>query len=393
MASQWFCKVLGQQIGPVGFREMVEMVRAGTLKENDAVRRDGTSQWTRAREVTGLFRAAEKESAQARAEVKPESVPLKTSGKTKETTAPPSEPRRIGRRRALLAGGLVFALLLLVVGVTAWRANRRERFPEPIRRGPRVVHDDLLAPLAAKRSATPSTPVPNDPVPRPASGDARGLKARLILDFREDFETQAIVLLSERSPGADAAIPPATVEHFTFDPAGMRVTMPHGSPLQFCCGYPRVRVRGDFQVTAQYTILEMEPPTGRHGTGVGISVQDTDGERASVRRVFRVREGHVFSAVRAERREDGEYRYRRHYQDTSSDVLSGWMRLERVGSSIRYQIAAPHSERFVQIHEDAFPTNDMVRAVFKTQTDGSSAAVDVVWSYFDVQAEEIVKEY
>ncbi len=393
MASQWFCTVLGQEIGPVSFREMAEMVRSGTLKEEDPVRREGMSEWTRAREVIGLFRSAAKEPAQPASQARAEPKPAQAPGKTKDAERPLEAPRQFGRRRVLLAAGLVVGLVLLVAGVSAWRATRRERFPEPHRPGVRVVLEDLLAPLAAKRSVTASTPVPNDPVPRPASGDAGGLKARFILDFREDFETRAIALLSEQSPGADAAIRPATVEHFTFDPAGMRVTIPHGSPLEFCCGYPRIRVKGDFQVTARYTILKMEPPTEGSGTGAGISVQDTDGERANVRRTLEVRQGHVFSAVRGERREDGKYRYRRHYQDTSSDVLSGWMRLERVGSSIRYQIAAPHGERFVQIHEDVFPTNDMVRAVFKTQTGGSPTTIDVVWSYFDVQAEEIVKEY
>ena len=134
MASQWFCKVLGQEVGPVSFREMAEMVRAGTLKEDDPVRREGTSRWTRAREVIGLFRAAAKEPAPTPPQAKPEPQPVRAPGKTREAGHPPAEPSRIGRRRALLAGGLVFALVLLVAGISAWRATRRETFPEPGRR-------------------------------------------------------------------------------------------------------------------------------------------------------------------------------------------------------------------------------------------------------------------
>ena len=64
MASQWFCRVLGQVVGPVSFRDLREMVRAGTLSEDDPVRRKESSRWAPAREVVGLFRAAEKPPAE-----------------------------------------------------------------------------------------------------------------------------------------------------------------------------------------------------------------------------------------------------------------------------------------------------------------------------------------
>ena len=92
MASKWLCKVLGQQVGPVSFREMAEMVRSGTLKEDDPVRREGASQWTRAGEVIGLFRAAAKEPAQTRPQAKAEPKPVQPSGKTKQTEPPSTEP-------------------------------------------------------------------------------------------------------------------------------------------------------------------------------------------------------------------------------------------------------------------------------------------------------------
>ena len=67
MASQWFCKVLGREVGPVGFPRLVEMVRAGTLTEGDPVRRQGASEWTRARHVIGLFRTAQHQAAETAA--------------------------------------------------------------------------------------------------------------------------------------------------------------------------------------------------------------------------------------------------------------------------------------------------------------------------------------
>ena len=153
MASQWFCKVLGQEVGPLGFRDLVEMVRAGTLKEGDAVRRQGTSEWTLARDVIGLFRAAQKQKAEpvpSEAKAKPRGVRTPTPGKARpERTPTPTavqsgerpgaKPRRIRRRHVLLTSGIVLALLLLTVLVSVWRSRQSERFPEPQSGKPRPL--------------------------------------------------------------------------------------------------------------------------------------------------------------------------------------------------------------------------------------------------------------
>ena len=193
--------------------------------------------------------------------------------------------------------------------------------------------------------------------------------------------------------GANAGDRLSAVELFAVEPAGMRVTIPSDSPVGFCRAALRIRLQGDFQITARYTILNLEPPKRGYGPGVGISIQDSEGERTALQRVLRVGEGHVFTCVRGLRRPDGKYDYRKHYHDTSSEALSGWLRMVRVGSSVRYQIAAPHGERFLQIHEDECPPNDVETVPLKIQTGGSPTAIDVVWSYFDVQAEQIVKEF
>ena len=60
MASQWFCKILGREVGPLSFQELAGMLRSRTLTEEDPVRREGAHEWTPAREVIGLLRAAVK---------------------------------------------------------------------------------------------------------------------------------------------------------------------------------------------------------------------------------------------------------------------------------------------------------------------------------------------
>ncbi len=140
MASQWFCRVLGQEVGPVGFRDMIEMVRSGTLKEDDQVRRKETTEWIPARDVIGLFRTAQKQKAEpvtSEAEAGPAPPPTPTAAQAGER--PAAEPRRIRRRHVLLASGIVLAFVVLTAVVSVWRSRQSERFPEPQAGKPRPL--------------------------------------------------------------------------------------------------------------------------------------------------------------------------------------------------------------------------------------------------------------
>lgn len=58
MASQWYCQVLGEELGPVPWPDLVDMVRSGTISRTDLVRRESSGAWEPAEKVVGLFRAA-----------------------------------------------------------------------------------------------------------------------------------------------------------------------------------------------------------------------------------------------------------------------------------------------------------------------------------------------
>jgi len=57
-------------------------------------------------------------------------------------------------------------------------------------------------------------------------------------------------------------------------------------------------------------------------------------------------------AYRGKRKPDESYQHLEQSRETSSDALSGWLRLTRVGKNIRYEIAGADDERFVQIYEE-----------------------------------------
>jgi hypothetical protein len=167
MASEWYCKVLGREIGPVTFQDLVNMVRAGTLSEEDRVRRRGSRDWTAAREVIGLFRAAQKQQAEpvpSQAVGKPEQ--LATPSAARPDKRPARAPRRRRRRRVLIVGGAVLALLVLATVMSQWRSGQGARFPEPKLGERRPLDEDQLESLLGSRPKAPSVPGLEERVPR-----------------------------------------------------------------------------------------------------------------------------------------------------------------------------------------------------------------------------------
>ena len=59
MAVEWFCRVMGSDVGPLSQDQLVDMARQRHLNPEDLVRR-GNSAWVPAFEVKGLFEAAAK---------------------------------------------------------------------------------------------------------------------------------------------------------------------------------------------------------------------------------------------------------------------------------------------------------------------------------------------
>jgi len=57
MATDWFCRIMGEEWGPMSGRELVAVARFGRLTRDDVVRRGATGTWVRAEIVDGLYDA------------------------------------------------------------------------------------------------------------------------------------------------------------------------------------------------------------------------------------------------------------------------------------------------------------------------------------------------
>jgi hypothetical protein len=350
MPSQWFCRVLGEQIGPVSFRELAEMVRAGTLKETDPVRREAASEWTRAKEVIGLLRAAETKpapGAASGAQVDPQ--PASAPPQPDAAKSPAARPRRIGNRRVLVAVGIV-ALGLLAALISAWRSSRREKFPEP--RG--------LQPADAPRSTAVQSP------------------GRFVWDFRQGVDEGNMALL----PGSSFE----EVRQAT--PEGFRCTLPPGfDPVRYCGLRLRFDLRGDFEITAGFQILSLPP--GERGThpGAKICLRDGQQEGAILERLHLHDGTKNFSACRVRAKgEEKVYDCR----NTPTEATSGRLRLRRAGTMIHYLFAPGDSKEFVELWATDFPETEIQQVELAAQAGGAPTGIDVLWTDLDVQADALV---
>src|SRR5262245_31934590 len=58
MSTQWFCRIMGEEWGPMSALELVTVARRGRLTRNDLVRHGRDGNWVRAEIVDGLFNTA-----------------------------------------------------------------------------------------------------------------------------------------------------------------------------------------------------------------------------------------------------------------------------------------------------------------------------------------------
>lgn len=164
MASRWFYRVFDQEMGPVGFQDLAEMVRAGTLTADDRVRREFSQDWTPAREVIGLFRAPREPDAEpSPSEPAPASpAPIANVELAKPVDAVPTSPPRRRRFPRLGTWGWIGAAIVLVVaaivGYETWSHRRSRIFPESALKKPRPVNKQAFESVRAPRPSVPSVP-------------------------------------------------------------------------------------------------------------------------------------------------------------------------------------------------------------------------------------------
>jgi hypothetical protein len=55
MATQWYCRLMGTEMGPFTSQQLLEMARSHRITPNDAVKKGADGKWVDAHRVKGLF--------------------------------------------------------------------------------------------------------------------------------------------------------------------------------------------------------------------------------------------------------------------------------------------------------------------------------------------------
>lgn len=274
MASRWFYRVFDQEMGPVGFRDLAELVRAGTLTEDDRVRREFSDEWTAAREVIGLFRTSPAQAV-APDSPEPESAPRAAQAIPKPREMPIAVPAASRRRWKLPragVGALIAAAILLVVaaivGYEFWLHRGSRVFPESAFKKPRRADKVALESLRAARPKEPSVPGLKEGVPAPIPGLekiepaytptlTRDLKT-IVFAWYRDWHTAYDLYVATRSDVAQPFGAPKRIESTVSPKTDAFASLsPDGLDLAF--------LRGDgprqmFRSTRETVTSEFGPP-------------------------------------------------------------------------------------------------------------------------------------
>ena len=92
MPSQWYCRLMGTEMGPYTSKQLLEMARCHQITPDDSVKKGADGNWVSAHRVKGLFEDAGA-STIIMASLPPEvKQALESKQKEAAQTAPPKSP-------------------------------------------------------------------------------------------------------------------------------------------------------------------------------------------------------------------------------------------------------------------------------------------------------------
>jgi hypothetical protein len=209
----------------------------------------------------------------------------------------------------------------------------------------------------------------------------RGLDEKLEAEFRHDLHRSELDRQVFR-------VGPKLQENFEAGPDGLHFRAPPGTPALTLMFTPILR--GDFEVTASYTIPAGPQPQGIRGSGAILRVWNDDGKRqlagffgvnglpADRGGQYVMNRGHV---------EKGKKDLRTATAPTSS--RSGTLRVVRQGATLHFLAAENGASEFRRLHQIAFTTEDISGLRLGVHTVDPDVGMEVAWKDLVIRAEQI----
>ena len=297
----------------------------------------------------------------------------------------PSTPEVPDRRRARAErpnrAARAFALSLLaglVVGLATFVARPS---PRPIDREPSRRHPTGVDAMPDRVSRS----WPTWPLLVAASVASAGETGPLANTYRADFTKEAFDVQDIALTGGHAE------ELVHAEASGLRIKMPPGMGRPEGVGIkPRFKIRGDFDLSATFEILQADKPTEGYGVGAQMSIETESPTKEAATAEWTYtpgKEGTRFISTRIIGQLDGNRQYR--VQSLAANRRAGTLRLARTGSTLRasYRDEGEATERFLPAVE--LGTEDVAWLKLVANTGISDHPVDIRLKTLTLSADEL----
>lgn len=209
------------------------------------------------------------------------------------------------------------------------------------------------------------------------------LDAEYRVDFRDgNFDNRQLSLIGAGSSRLIKA-----------GPSGLLIKTPAKIAINEVGFAAKCVVKGDFEITASYEILDLAKPDSGYGVGpcMHVLTESKAEHAATLSRLQRVKEGDVYAAHSAwyADAENGprEREHRVRLFDTKAD--SGKLRMVRSGTKLQYLVADERSEEFRQVDQVEFTDADVELIRISLNRNGAQSDATVLWKDFSIRAKEI----
>jgi hypothetical protein len=150
---------------------------------------------------------------------------------------------------------------------------------------------------------------------------------------------------------------------------------------------PRFRVSGDFSITATYSILSFSAAQNGFGIGPHIYLLTDGDESATIARLQRVKEGHVYQASYATMNESGKRQH--HPRFSPAAGTSGKLRITRAGDTLHFLVADDDTNEFRELRTVRFNVHDLKMVRFGVDHDGAQGPLEVLWTNISIGADDL----
>jgi hypothetical protein len=182
-----------------------------------------------------------------------------------------------------------------------------------------------------------------------------------------------------------------------FDRSGMTVRLAKDRQSSAAVGVAfRSTVRGDFNITASFQVLQVEAPSPSRRAGVSLYLQtNTPTQEASslwwIKRHTRKGVSDSLLCERVTTDDTGKRRHRNEqFKPEGSKLVK--LRLVRKGSELKYLVAEGAKKTFRELHTEELGTEDVTFLRFAADRGDSPTALEVRFLELHIRADEFVEQ-